>query len=892
MDDHKNYSSKFLSAVMDGPVNKKRQLNLEETKNKTLHLCQKKAKLSCSQCDKQYASKNGLNWHVSMKHSVSKGSMLSENDNCKTAKKVYMCDQLHCDTGNLSHVEFVKHMADFHNIEKAFDCIECGLSFKTETYLNRHFELHTEEMRFVCSFCGLQYKRQTGLRAHIKYKHSVGKRLECEHCDQTFVERTKLKMHMIHKHSNSVLFKCSVCGKGLGSKDSLKFHERIHTNERPFNCSECDKKFRSKSDLNKHRLTHSEFGAFQCKICLKSFLRKDVVKSHLKNTHYVDIPKKQDLDKCGRANEMEKISWDDFYVTCVSKNCRKRFKKGSSGGDELKDGFCSGKVEYTPVNTADCGSEMISSEKISETASLEIGLRHGSSNIVTETGICGDKDANTTMVKCHHVHGMVGKMDTDQLENKKGLPSCETGKNYVNCVQSVDIMQSPESDPHFVDVNIGNSDKGHMTIASESKINASSKSIKLSSTDEETGRDLLNKSQDRSFVGKKDKTGNMEAVKMTLNCSEKIWHNGGLDFGKIVGEEQSSAVEKLPKVDIGLQKLPVNIIDKLETVIENSQTTMEVGMTGTCISGTLEHSLGGPANLIGSCTGVEVSERKCSQSGVPNIEVLILPNQSPRNEVKQSSNSLKVINQHEDGQKSTVSTEMHRQGNSYKSAKATFDSAQENMVYPAGDVQFIILDTRTTDESSMRSVTSQSNMASGGKDIQLISDYAAQVPGVPSDMKVASRYYVECVTRDVQLLQRVSDESLNRKTTSGGLQYCGSDSQVIPGHVNIGPRTEDTVSCSGNSMLCVEPVTSIVGIDHEYYKKNKPSGNRRIIDGTKSGLVDLQHGHRYDTEMLEFVVGEETVVTQEREKSKICRNAENTAKPKRKQIFQFRSDLP
>jgi uncharacterized C2H2 Zn-finger protein len=79
------------------------------------------------------------------------------------------------------------------------------------------------------------------------------------------------------------------CGKKYSQKSSLNAHIRSHTGDKPFICPDCGKSFSRKPSMKRHRLAHSGEKPFNCEMCSKSFSRKDVLYSHMKRAHCLQI---------------------------------------------------------------------------------------------------------------------------------------------------------------------------------------------------------------------------------------------------------------------------------------------------------------------------------------------------------------------------------------------------------------------------------------------------------------------------------------------------------------------------------------------------------------------------------------------------------------------------
>ncbi|KAI9334299.1 hypothetical protein BDR26DRAFT_937045 [Obelidium mucronatum] len=88
-----------------------------------------------------------------------------------------------------------------------FECLTCGMLFKTKKELKQHSIIHTNEKPFECLACGKTFKRAMELRSH-SLVHSDEKPFTCEQCPAAYKRATDLKIHMMD-HSNMRDYACN-----------------------------------------------------------------------------------------------------------------------------------------------------------------------------------------------------------------------------------------------------------------------------------------------------------------------------------------------------------------------------------------------------------------------------------------------------------------------------------------------------------------------------------------------------------------------------------------------------------------------------------------------------------------------------------------------------------
>nr|CAI5840701.1 unnamed protein product [Callosobruchus analis] len=199
------------------------------------------------------------------------------------------------------------HCSVFHDIRysltiKKYHCKVCGEAVLGKENIMKHAaELHNGQGAYQCQFCKKFFLRLNYLEMHRTYGCSANphrSRPLCDFCGKKFCQPQKLKIHIKRMHSDisEVLkeFQCKSCMKILGSRAALQRHDKeVHQKQTDgqWSCGRCGKKFQNKSNLKIHMLTHSGIKPFKCsaKECKSAFTTKQCLQFHYKKVHnYTD----------------------------------------------------------------------------------------------------------------------------------------------------------------------------------------------------------------------------------------------------------------------------------------------------------------------------------------------------------------------------------------------------------------------------------------------------------------------------------------------------------------------------------------------------------------------------------------------------------------------------
>ena len=200
--------------------------------------------------------------------------------------------------------------------EKKYQCVECTMTFITESELRNHSKaMHGSVQRslspgaalrvrkeldssLACPVCedGREMVNKEALKMHLFKSHGMGKIFRCEECGYETSNKTSYVRHMgeVHRlNEMGGLLRCEHCDKDFKSREGLKLHVKAHFASEHVQCTDCDFATVQKANLAKHMATKhckSVDGTdlkedFKCDLCPFKCVAEFQLKNHKLRKH-------------------------------------------------------------------------------------------------------------------------------------------------------------------------------------------------------------------------------------------------------------------------------------------------------------------------------------------------------------------------------------------------------------------------------------------------------------------------------------------------------------------------------------------------------------------------------------------------------------------------------
>ncbi|CAH0731164.1 unnamed protein product, partial [Brenthis ino] len=280
---------------------------------------------SCKYCVRVYLDQDALIEHEKRHKSVKYFPKLS----CS------QCDTIFQSKEDLQNHEYVNHKDN----EDGFMLQHCFAALSSFINMNiyKYFEATQHHLLFVCTACGRSTPETSTYIYHLKTKNC--RSLTCEECCDVFAKKSKLRKHCKNhiwrkenKSSSKTQKQCVKCSKYY-SFTEIKSHLKACNT---IKCRKCPLTFSSVSELTQHITVHSQnisVSFITCKYCRKPFIGMTALRKHIERTHQHNIHLyKYNCIYCNIIFKHPKLLFGHFYTrhkdiqpyTC--KICNEKFR--------------------------------------------------------------------------------------------------------------------------------------------------------------------------------------------------------------------------------------------------------------------------------------------------------------------------------------------------------------------------------------------------------------------------------------------------------------------------------------------------------------------------------------------------------------------------------------
>lgn len=284
----------------------------------------------CDKCEKEYKTRNGLNYHLKIcMQNLPVKDASEKNLQCrvKTENNNEEC----CSEPKRKTAKGPGERMNFANIYKKlglrhFICQKCKISKKFPTRISvvRHIRIDHFHIKYKCIECKNEYRNKDALRTHLKEKHKIDihqlKRGDCivqnitDSSTESEGETVMMKMEIEECQASEdeedyqartaddikLATKIRFCGES---------YKRLDDHE--FLCLKCEE---GSSKVYRHRKTvidhvrYDHYGIrYKCPSCDKTSKDKGGLAKHLKRDHDIDIHKLRLRDYCYDSTECEQV---------------------------------------------------------------------------------------------------------------------------------------------------------------------------------------------------------------------------------------------------------------------------------------------------------------------------------------------------------------------------------------------------------------------------------------------------------------------------------------------------------------------------------------------------------------------------------------------------------
>jgi uncharacterized Zn-finger protein len=197
---------------------------------------------ACAVCNKKFVVHNTLLNHLGKKHGIA----IDKPNDCSICgkkfvngrhlyrhKRLHLAEQYqcqHCDK-TFAVKEYLQfHIRRMHSVQKSrFQCRQCSKSFNYSNNRRRHEREVHDNKKFKCDICCAVLASKDRLMSHLNL-HVGYKPHKCTECTLAFPSRDHLNLHIKSAHSAAdvTFFHCKFCDKLLKRHSSNQRHLMRH----------------------------------------------------------------------------------------------------------------------------------------------------------------------------------------------------------------------------------------------------------------------------------------------------------------------------------------------------------------------------------------------------------------------------------------------------------------------------------------------------------------------------------------------------------------------------------------------------------------------------------------------------------------------------------------
>jgi len=338
---------------------------------------------SCTQCEKQCISQNGLKVHTRVHHKGNLGKykcpecdryfqnplMLTmhrqthgvkinadsndvtehphhDNPGPHTEEELYSCAQCEykcteCGKGFRNPLMLTVHRRRQCMAKKLYSCTQCEKKFTSQIRLKSHISV-CHRAKYKCTECLRDFRNPLMLTVHRRSQCMAEKLYSCTLCEKKFTSQIRLQLHTNVHHRGK--YKCTECGRSFRNPLMLTMHRQRHsvkivadssdvtehphddspgphTEEKLYSCTQCEEKFASQNRLRSHAIIYHR-GKYRCTECGKGFRNPAALALHRRSHGMKIVADSNDVTEHPHDDNPGPHTEEKLY-TCTQ--CKKQF---------------------------------------------------------------------------------------------------------------------------------------------------------------------------------------------------------------------------------------------------------------------------------------------------------------------------------------------------------------------------------------------------------------------------------------------------------------------------------------------------------------------------------------------------------------------------------------